>query len=144
VSFRGGSPSKTGGSKRANGEGSGSSKEDVILQEAVKLSQSLIELGNANGPMLFDKSLQEVCRNIEKQLKVEKCFIISSEGKTLTDKKDVTIPIKECKAVENVVDTMSAVIMNDTKNDKVVNKEVFRFFSVKPFNLMLQPVIQRK
>ena len=114
------------------------------MQEAVKLSQSLIELGNANGPMLFDKSLQEVCRNIEKQLKVEKCFIISSEGKNLTDKKDVNIPIKECKAVENVVDTMSAVIMNDTKNDKVVNKEVFRFFSVKPFNLMLQPVIQRK
>jgi hypothetical protein len=42
------------------------------------------------------------------------------------------------------VDTMSTVIMNDTKNDKAVNKEVFRFFSVKPFNLMLQPVIQKK
>lgn len=56
----------------------------------------------------------------------------------------MNIPIKECKAVENVLDTMTAVIMNDTKNDKAVNKEMFRFFSVKPFNLMFLPVIQRK
>jgi len=97
-----------------------------------------------NGPLLFDKTLFEVCRNIEKAHKVEKCFIIRSEGKTFTDNKDVTIPVKECKALENVVDTVNTVTLNDVQNEKNINKEIFRFFSIKPFNLMFLPIIQKK
>ena len=97
-----------------------------------------------NGPMLFEKSLSETCRNIEKAHKVEKCFILRSEGKTFTDNKDVTIPVKECKVLENVVDTVNSVIMNDVYKEKNINKEIFRFFSIKPFNLMFLPIIQKK
>jgi len=91
--------------------------------------------------MLFDKSLIETCRNIEKSYKVEKCFIIRSEGKIFTDNKDVSVPVKECKVLENLVDSQSAVTLNDVSNDKVINKEIFRFFSVKPFNIMFLPII---
>jgi len=94
--------------------------------------------------LLFDKSLYETCRLIEKSYKVEKSFILRSEAKIFTDNKEVSIPVKECKALENLVDSASPVIINDTTNEKVINKEIFRFFSVKPFNVMLLPIIQKK
>jgi hypothetical protein len=36
---------------------------------------------------------------------------------------------------------VSSVIINDVQNEKNICKEIFRFFSIKPFNLMFLPII---
>jgi hypothetical protein len=85
--------------------------------------------------------LQEISRIIEKTQKVEKCFILRSIGKRFTDNKDINIEVKECKNLEDVLDNLSSVTINDVKNNPLLSKEMFRFFSLKPNNLLFIPLI---
>lgn len=97
-----------------------------------------------NGPANFEKTLLEISRNIEKSHHIEKCVILRALGKCFTDNKDVTIDVKDSKFLEEINDTFSPILINDIKNNIHLGKEVFRFFSVRAFNMLYLPIVQKK
>lgn len=114
------------------------------MQETIKLCQNLVDQSFINGPMQNDKTLQEISRIIEKTQKVEKCFILRAIGKNFTDNKDVNVEVKECKLLEDITDNLTSITMNEVKNNPQLSKEMFRFFSIKPNNLLFIPVVLKK
>jgi hypothetical protein len=53
------------------------------------------------------------------------------------------IKAKESKIFEEILDNMQPIVVNDVASDRGLAKDLFRYFSIKAHNLMLQPIIQK-
>ena len=110
----------------------------------MKLCQSLVEKSAVNGPANFDKSMLEISRAIEKTHHIEKCYILRALGRCFSDNKDINIDIKDSKFLEEINDTFSPIVINEVKSNPNLSKELFRLFSVRAFNMLFLPIIQKK
>src|SRR5687767_2466621 len=111
------------------------------FDDLTTLCTKLIETASVSADLA--KPFVEVKKEIERIENVEKCLILKLQGRTFTDGREYNIPSDE-SFLEELSESYRDIIINDTSRDKVLQKELHKYFRLKVSNMLLVPILQKK